>query len=129
MTSPKPGEDSLQASSTLSPARVVPTARSASSFVNSSAWSRPIALSSRTFSPAPRSLRNKLVRGTRSSRDHAGSRTRGPSFPKKPLFLALAFILGTGLGVGGAVALDMLNSGFSAPKEVEAVLGPRYSRR
>ena len=46
-----------------------------------------------------------------------------PSFPKKSLFLALAFVLGTGLGLGGAVALDMLNSGFSAPKEVEAVLG------
>lgn len=47
----------------------------------------------------------------------------GPSFPKKSLFLALAAILGLGLGTAGALALDMLNSGFAAPKEVEAVLG------
>ena len=46
-----------------------------------------------------------------------------PSFPKKSLILALAAILGAGLGLAGAVALDMLNSGFSAPKEVEMVLG------
>jgi exopolysaccharide transport family protein len=48
---------------------------------------------------------------------------KDPSFPKKALILALALVLGTGLGFGGAVALDMLNSGFSAPKEVEATLG------
>lgn len=46
-----------------------------------------------------------------------------PSFPNKVLVLAVALVAGIGLGVGGSVALDMLNAGFSTPREVEAVLG------
>jgi len=42
-----------------------------------------------------------------------------PSFPKIPLLEALAGGLGLLLGIGGAVALDMLNSGFTTAREIE----------
>jgi exopolysaccharide transport family protein len=48
---------------------------------------------------------------------------RSPSFPKKTLVLSLAFIAGILIGIGGSTALDMLNAGFSAPREIEERLG------
>ena len=45
------------------------------------------------------------------------------SFPKYPLFLSLATLAGLLLGICGAVALDMLNSGFSSAREIEERLG------
>lgn len=45
-----------------------------------------------------------------------------PSFPKKGLIVSLAGVVGLLLGVGGAVARDMLNSGFSTALEVEEKL-------
>jgi len=48
---------------------------------------------------------------------------KSPSFPKKAIFIPLALVVGMGLGIAGAVALDLLSSGFSTPKEVEAKLG------
>lgn len=46
-----------------------------------------------------------------------------PSFPNKTLVFAVALVVGLGLGISGSVALDMLNSGFSTPKEIELALG------
>lgn len=45
------------------------------------------------------------------------------SFPKKPLVGSLAMIVGLMLGVGAAVALEMLNAGFTTPRQVEEKLG------
>ncbi|WP_166144296.1 polysaccharide biosynthesis tyrosine autokinase [Methylosinus sp. RM1] len=51
------------------------------------------------------------------------TRPGAPSFPKTGLIEALAGALGLLLGVGGAVALDMLNAGFLTPREIEMKLG------
>ena len=49
-------------------------------------------------------------------------RPKSPSFPQKKLILALAFVMGLGLGTGGAFVLDLLNSGFTSPKRIEEQL-------
>ena len=46
-----------------------------------------------------------------------------PSFPKKKLILSLALVVGCLIGIGGGVALDMLNSGFTTQREIEEKLG------
>lgn len=45
------------------------------------------------------------------------------SFPKTGLIVALSGLCGLLIGVGGALALDMLNAGFSTAREVEEKLG------
>ncbi len=47
----------------------------------------------------------------------------GPSFPKKSLFLAAGTALGLVLGIGLAALLDMLNAGFSSPRQLEEATG------
>jgi polysaccharide biosynthesis transport protein len=51
------------------------------------------------------------------------TRPGAPSFPRKPLVLSLALVVGLLIGIGGSVALDMLNAGFSTPRQVEEKLG------
>jgi succinoglycan biosynthesis transport protein ExoP len=46
-----------------------------------------------------------------------------PSHPKKALILSLAAMLGTILGIGGSIALDRLNPGFTTGREIEEKLG------
>jgi len=46
-----------------------------------------------------------------------------PSFPRKSLALSLALVVGLLIGIGGSVALDMLNAGFNTPRQVEEKLG------
>jgi exopolysaccharide transport family protein len=46
-----------------------------------------------------------------------------PSFPRKSLFLAIAGVFGLAFGIGLAGLLDMLNSGFNSPRQVEDLLG------
>ncbi|MBS9475734.1 polysaccharide biosynthesis tyrosine autokinase [Ancylobacter radicis] len=46
-----------------------------------------------------------------------------PSFPSRSLFLAAGGLLGLMLGVGIAFTLDLLNSGFNSPREVEEQTG------
>ena len=46
-----------------------------------------------------------------------------PSYPRKSQFLAITLLIGLLLGVGGAVAKEMLNAGFTTPKQVEEMLG------
>jgi exopolysaccharide transport family protein len=46
-----------------------------------------------------------------------------PSFPKKGLVEALAGVVGLLLGIGGAVALEMLNAGFLTARELEQKIG------
>ncbi len=46
-----------------------------------------------------------------------------PSSPRVTLIEALAGAVGLLLGVGGAITLDMLNSGFTTPREIEEKLG------
>lgn len=46
----------------------------------------------------------------------------GPSFPRKKLVMALALVMGVGLGTGGAFLLDVLNSGFMTPRQIEEML-------
>jgi capsular exopolysaccharide synthesis family protein len=46
----------------------------------------------------------------------------GPSYPNKNRTLMMALIIGLGLGVGGAYAKEMLNAGFTTPKQIEDML-------
>jgi exopolysaccharide transport family protein len=46
-----------------------------------------------------------------------------PSYPRKAPYFAIALFVGLMLGVGGAVATEMLNAGFTTPKQVEDTLG------
>ena len=46
-----------------------------------------------------------------------------PSFPRTRNVLLMALFAGIGLGVGGAIAMEMLKSGFTTPREVEEALG------
>jgi succinoglycan biosynthesis transport protein ExoP len=46
-----------------------------------------------------------------------------PSHPRKVMFLSVNLLLGLMLGVGCAVAKEMLNSGFTMTKQVEDILG------
>lgn len=46
-----------------------------------------------------------------------------PSFPKKTLFTALGGVAGVFLGLGLAVTLEMLSSGFTSPKQLEEATG------
>jgi succinoglycan biosynthesis transport protein ExoP len=41
-----------------------------------------------------------------------------PSYPRKSQSLAISLFIGLLLGVGGAVAKEMLNAGFSTPKQI-----------
>jgi succinoglycan biosynthesis transport protein ExoP len=47
----------------------------------------------------------------------------GPSYPRKGPYLAINLLIGLLLGVGGAVAKEMLNAGFTTPKQIEDALG------
>ncbi len=47
----------------------------------------------------------------------------GPSSPIRNRVLGTALLLGLALGVAGAMGLEMLNSGFSTPQQVEQLLG------
>jgi exopolysaccharide transport family protein len=46
-----------------------------------------------------------------------------PSYPRKESFMAINLMLGLLLGVGAAVAKEMLNAGFTTPKQIEDFLG------
>lgn len=46
-----------------------------------------------------------------------------PSFPRKSLFLAAGTVLGLVLGIGLAALLDLLNAGFSSPRQLEEATG------
>jgi len=46
----------------------------------------------------------------------------GPSYPRKTQYLAVTLVIGLLLGVGGAVAKEMLNAGFTTPKQIEEML-------
>lgn len=46
-----------------------------------------------------------------------------PSFPRSSYVIAIALLAGMGLGIGGAMAMEMLNTGFTTPREVEDLLG------
>lgn len=47
---------------------------------------------------------------------------RAPSHPNKTRTMTIVVMIGLFLGVGGALAKEMLNSGFTTPKEVEDLL-------
>jgi capsular exopolysaccharide synthesis family protein len=46
-----------------------------------------------------------------------------PSSPRKGMYMTLSLLIGLLFGVGGAVAKEMLNAGFTTPKQIEDVLG------
>jgi succinoglycan biosynthesis transport protein ExoP len=46
-----------------------------------------------------------------------------PSQPRKTMFLSITLLIGILFGVAGAVAKEMLNSGFTMTKQVEEILG------
>jgi succinoglycan biosynthesis transport protein ExoP len=46
-----------------------------------------------------------------------------PSFPNQRRVLMMALLAGLGLGIGGALALELLSPGFTTPKQVEETLG------
>jgi capsular exopolysaccharide synthesis family protein len=46
-----------------------------------------------------------------------------PSYPRKKLLLFFALVVGCLIGVGGGVALDLLNAGFNSQREIEDRLG------
>src|SRR5262249_10829771 len=45
-----------------------------------------------------------------------------PTYPRRTPYLAVFVVIGLLLGVGGAVAKEMLNAGFVTPKQVEELL-------
>jgi exopolysaccharide transport family protein len=47
----------------------------------------------------------------------------GPSYPRKTQFMIIVLVIGLVLGVGGAAAKEMLNAGFTTPRQVEDLLG------
>ena len=47
----------------------------------------------------------------------------GQSFPNRNRTLMMALLVGFGLGVGGAFAMEMLKTGFTTPRQVEEMLG------
>src|SRR5262249_16717208 len=47
----------------------------------------------------------------------------GQSFPDRNSVLMRALMVGIGLGVGGAILIEMLNHGFTTPRQVEELLG------
>jgi succinoglycan biosynthesis transport protein ExoP len=51
------------------------------------------------------------------------AQTGGQTFPNARKVLLTALFVGLGLGVGGAIAIEMLNAGFTAPRQVEDALG------
>jgi polysaccharide biosynthesis transport protein len=51
------------------------------------------------------------------------TRPNTPSFPRKGMITALAGVVGILVGVGGALALDNLNAGFTTAREIEEKLG------
>jgi len=46
-----------------------------------------------------------------------------PSYPRKAQYFTITLFVGLMLGVGGAVAMEMLNAGFTTPKQIEDMLG------
>jgi succinoglycan biosynthesis transport protein ExoP len=46
-----------------------------------------------------------------------------PSFPNRQRVLMTALLVGLGLGVCGAFALEMLSTGFTTPRQIEEMLG------
>jgi succinoglycan biosynthesis transport protein ExoP len=46
----------------------------------------------------------------------------GPSYPRKTRVIGLALFIGLALGIGGAVAKEKLNAGFTTPYQVEDML-------
>jgi polysaccharide biosynthesis transport protein len=51
------------------------------------------------------------------------AQTGGQSFPNARKVLLTALLAGLGLGVGGAIAMEMLNAGFITSRQVEDALG------
>jgi polysaccharide biosynthesis transport protein len=51
------------------------------------------------------------------------AQTGGQSFPDTRKVLLTALFIGLGLGVGGAIAIEMLNAGFTGSRQVEDALG------
>ncbi|MCJ8141382.1 polysaccharide biosynthesis tyrosine autokinase [Ancylobacter sp. A5.8] len=49
--------------------------------------------------------------------------TSTPSFPNKVIFLAVGGVMGIAFGIGIAALLDMLNAGFSSPRQLEELTG------
>ncbi len=45
-----------------------------------------------------------------------------PSYPQKTRFMAIALVIGLVLGIGGAVAKERLNTGFTTPHQIEDML-------
>ena len=78
---------------------------------------------SKTFCRRPRSR----MSSRRSRRVMPGSsclRNRGGrAFPIAERVLMTALLVGLGLGVGGAFLIEMLNHGFTTPRQVEDLLG------
>jgi capsular exopolysaccharide synthesis family protein len=46
-----------------------------------------------------------------------------PSYPRKTQYITVCLVIGLFLGIGGALAKEMLNAGFTTPKQVEDILG------
>jgi capsular exopolysaccharide synthesis family protein len=51
------------------------------------------------------------------------ARYGGQSFPNRDRTLMMALVLGFGLGIGGAFAMEMLQAGFTTSEQVEQALG------
>jgi polysaccharide biosynthesis transport protein len=47
----------------------------------------------------------------------------GPSYPRKLQYLTINLLFGLLLGIGAAVTKEMLNAGFTTPRQVEDMLG------
>lgn len=46
-----------------------------------------------------------------------------PSYPRKGRLVTMSLLVGVLLGIGGAIAKEKLNTGFTTPKQIEELLG------
>ena len=60
---------------------------------------------------------------TRDARIIRPAQPGGQSFPDRQSVLIRALMVGIGLGIGGAILIEMLNHGFTTPRQVEELLG------
>src|SRR5262249_17109969 len=60
---------------------------------------------------------------TRDVRVIMPAQSGGQTFPDRRKILLTALIAGLGLGVGGALAMEMLRPGYTTPREVEEAVG------
>ena len=89
-------------------------------------WSERLQLIRRLFEEFLQKAKISDEQSTLQARDARVVRPAQPggqSFPDRQRVFMTALLLGFGLGVGGAILIEMLKHGFTTPQQVEKSLG------